>query len=231
MNSTTPESIESPANVLLISSGDCDVDACERLRETADGTAELRISFASDPAHATAPRGEQPAHLGFVSVGDILRSASAESAVDPAAPVITDAVEDPTDLPAIGRSVSRICEGWSRRDERITVCFRSLDALLRHAPASTVFGFAHVLTERFASVDAHAHVHFDATAHDDATVATFATLFDTVVNGANDPDSLPEATDEEVATTLESWRDDGGFDLPEEPTQATDDDIARLLEP
>jgi len=103
-------------------------------------------------------------------------------------------VTDPTDLSAIGVAVSRFCKHWDETGGEITVCFDSLDALLRHSSPKEVFQFAHVLTNRLSSVDAYAHFHFDPTRHEDRVVSTFGTVFDAVV-ADDDTDEVAPGSD------------------------------------
>ncbi|MCU4741138.1 DUF7504 family protein [Natronoglomus mannanivorans] len=255
MEPTTPDTIEPPANVLLVHAGCSEPDACQPLLESDEATAELRVSFSNERTDRTRG-GETPAKLGLLSIGDVLRSASSDagssqSYTGPArntgpdfgGPIAIDAVDDPQDLASIGLSISRFCEHWAADDgvERITVCFRSLDTALGYTSPKTVFQFVHVLTSRLSSVGATAHFHFDPTTYDDRIVATFGSIFDEVVCDDSVGNSLPEATDDEVAAVLEEWGEDvetptepadgGGFETPVAPrSEATDEDIARLLE-
>lgn len=230
MEPEPPAAIEPPANVLLVHETQCEPAACADLCHDTGATADLRVSFADD-----LPDRPDPAAIagkvGLLTVGDVLIEDTAESAADFDEPVVVDTVCDPTDLSAIGVAVSRFCKHWS--DERLTVCFDSLDALLRSTPPKDVFQFAHVLTNRLSSVDAYAHFHFDPTRHDDRVVSTFGTIFDAVVADEDAEESLSEATDEEVAELLAAWTDaadeaEGGV-KSEPSTEATDEDIARLL--
>lgn len=242
MQPTTPDSISPPANVLLVHTGCHEPDACEQLRTTGTETVELRVSFSSDTTDRPHSAGT-PSKLGLISVGDVLRSASADTSGETNfnAPIAVDTVDDPGDLASIGLAVSRFCEHWATGDEQFTVCVRSLDAALRHSSPKAVFRFLHILVDRLSSVDAHAHVHFDPSAFDDRTVATFRTIFDAVVCDESVDGSLPEATDDEVATVLEEWTEseDGTdssaedslfLDVSRPASEATDDEIAQLLE-
>ena len=59
--------------------------------------------------------------------------------------------------------------------------FESLNTLLAHIELKRVFRFLHVLVNRVKSTGATAHYHLDPSAHEDSTVATLTSLFDTVV--------------------------------------------------
>ena len=227
MHPTTPAAIESPATVLLVHSSQTVPDACEELCGDSE-TAHLSVTFADEeppcPTEATID-----GRFGQLTVGNVLADTTDESTPDFTQSVVIDAVSDPTDLTAIGVAVSRFCKHWGDADEELTICFDSLDALLRHTPPADVFQFTHVLTNRAASVDAHAHFHFDPTHHEDCVVSTFGTIFDAVVAADSDT-SLPEATDEDVASMLAEWEDTPPIDIePATVTEATDEDIERTL--
>lgn len=226
MDSTTPAAIAPPANVLLVHPKRAEPAACEELCHDDDGTAHLAVTFADEEPDC--PDEETiDGPLGQLTVGDVL--IDDESTPDFAEPIVSDSVTDPTDLSAIGVAISRFCKHWDEAGEEITVCFDSLDALLRHTSPKEVFQFTHVLTNRLSSVDAYAHFHFDPTRHEDRVVSTFGTIFDAVV--ADDADeSLPEATDEDVAALLAEWDEEATADpKPDADTEATDEDIARIL--
>ena len=233
MEPAPPAAIDPPANVLLVHAKRREPAACADLCHDSGATADLRISFADDRPDRPDPDAVT-GRVGLLTIGDVLIEDTAESARDFDEPIVVDTVRNPTDLSAIGVAVSRFCKHWS--DEQLTVCFDSLDALLRHTPPKEVFQFAHVLTNRLTSVDAYAHFHFDPTRHEDRVVSTFGSIFDAVVADEDSEESLPEATDEEVADLLAAWNDgaddepDGGFDFAAEPsTEATDEEIARML--
>lgn len=233
MEPICPDAIDPPSNVLLVHAAHSTAEDCRRLRHADGDIAELRVSFSDErPEHASDE--ERPARLGFVSVGDVLRAASADDGLDFTQPIVVDAVENPNDLSAIGLSVSRFCEHWGSTDEQLVVCFHSLDALLRHAPPKKVFQFTHVLTNRLSNVGALSHFHLDPSAHDDRVVGTFGTIFDEVVADETARDSIPEATDEDVARMLEEWTDGGDSGTRTDRhdgavDEATDEEIARLL--
>lgn len=231
MEPSTPAAIDPPANVLFVHPS-CDESAtCEELCHDGDDTAHLTVTFADEEPDC--PDEETiDGKRGLLTIGNVLTDGG-ESVPDFTGPVVTDSVTDPTDLSEIGVAVSRFCKHWADSDADITVCFDSLDALLRHAAPKDVFQFTHVLTNRLSSVDAYAHFHFDPTRHEDRVVSTFGTIFDEVVADDAD-DSLPEATDEEVAALLAEWDEESAIALESEfdsdpVTEATDEDIAQTL--
>lgn len=85
---------------------------------------------------------------------------------------------EPDDLTGIGIAVDRYLDRW---DGPTSVCLDSLTTLLDHAEEDRAFRFLHTLTGRFVAADAAGHVHLDPATQDERTVATLATLFDTVV--------------------------------------------------
>jgi len=91
-------------------------------------------------------------------------------------------VADPTDLTGVGIAVGE----WLRArddDERPVVCLDSLSTLLQYADPERAFRFCHGLTAQVRSTGAAAFVSVDPGAHDEATLGTFRTLFDTVIAG------------------------------------------------
>ncbi|MFD1565489.1 hypothetical protein ACFR99_18290 [Haloarchaeobius amylolyticus] len=220
---TTPAAVDPPALVLLVHASDTVPDACEEL--CGGETAHLSVTFADE--EPSCPTEEEiSGRFGQLTIGNVLAD---DSAPDFTQSVVTETVPDPTDLTAIGIAVSRFCKHWGDTDEGLTVCFDSLDALLRHTPPADVFQFTHVLANRFASVDAHAHVHFDPTHHEDRVVSAFSVLFDAVV-AADCDEPLPEATDEDVASMLAEWTDTALIDSEQDAiSEATDEEIERLL--
>ena len=189
--------IEPPASVLHVHAGQDEPNARDCLDHETEATATLEVSFATDDPARPEPDGVD--HAGLVVVGDVLLESRVESPEAFDEPVVVDSVRDPTDLSAIGATVSRFCEQWA--DQQLAVCFDSLDALLRHTPPWAVFAFVHLLLDRVSSVDAAAHVHFDSTRHEDPVVSAFGTLFDAVVVDESHVEPT-EATDEEIAQVL-----------------------------
>ncbi|ELY78847.1 DUF7504 family protein [Natrinema gari] len=228
MEPSTPAAIDPPANVLLVHPRHDEPAACEELCYDDGGTAHLTVTFADE--EPTCPDAEAvDGKRGLITIGNVLTDD--ESVSDFSHHVVSETVTDPTDLSEIGVAISRVCKHWAGNDEDITVCFDSLDALLRHTSPTDVFQFTHVLMNRLSSVDAYAHCHFDPTRHEDRVVSTFGTIFDSVV-AEETSDSLPEATDEEVTSLLAEWETESASDGapdPESVTEATDEDIAQLF--
>lgn len=86
-----------------------------------------------------------------------------------------------SDLTGASIAISRYLDRWDGDGEPIGVCLNSLTALLQYADRDRVFRFLHTITSRCLAVGAHVHAHLDPATQDEQTVATVATLFDTVV--------------------------------------------------
>ncbi|MFC6716172.1 hypothetical protein ACFQGT_08320 [Natrialbaceae archaeon GCM10025810] len=233
-DSSEPLDVEPPANVLLVHrSADPrpEPTACHGLRHVDGPTAAVAVTFSDEPPEW--PYADDLERFGVVAVGDVLGAGDGLPAYDRA--FVVDPVEDPTDLAAIGIALSRFCEHWSDDDDhRLVVCFDSLDSLLVHTDPATVFQFAHVLATRLERVDAYAHFHLDTSRVENRVVATFGTLFDEVVAEDGSPASIPEATDDEVATVLEEWDDgddaDDGSEFVFGVTTGALDDLDRQID-
>jgi hypothetical protein len=91
-----------------------------------------------------------------------------------------------SDLTGASIAVSRYLDRWDGDGEPITVCLNSLTSLLQYADRDRVFRFLHTITSRCLAVDASVHAHLDPATQDEQTVATIATLFDTVVRREDD---------------------------------------------
>jgi len=229
MPTSTLASVEPPSNVLVVGHDRETVPACTDPRTPDGRVAKLRVSFTEEKP-PTGDSETKPAVMGIIAVGDVLRATTADQNPDYTAPFVVDAVDDPTDISALGIRISAFCEAWDG-DYQIRVCFDSLDRLLRHAEHEQAFHFTYVLGKRLTDVGALAHFHFDPTGHDERTLSTFGTIFDEVIIDDGSDLEVPEATDEEVASML-STIDNGPewSSVPPHVTEeATDDEIARLL--
>ncbi|SDF20969.1 DUF7504 family protein [Halorientalis regularis] len=91
-----------------------------------------------------------------------------------------------SDLTGASIAISRYLDRWDGDGEPITVCLNSLTSLLQYADRDRVFRFLHTITSRCLAVDASVHAHLDPATQDEQTVATIATLFDTVVRREDD---------------------------------------------
>ncbi|WP_247729823.1 DUF7504 family protein [Halovivax limisalsi] len=229
MDSVSPDSIEPPANVLVLCDSRAHAEGCASLCTHDDCTALLQVTFAGQEREPETPSGGDR-QLGVLSVGDVIRAAEDGGEPDFTGPVAVDTVSDPTDMGAIGVSISRFCKQW--HDHRIGVCFASLDALLRQTDPETVFEFTVYLNRRLESVGALAHYHLDPARHPDAVVSAFLEIFDDTIVDESATNSMPEATDEEVAALLADVDTTGATEYPWETggfSEATDEEIERAL--
>ncbi|WP_323674392.1 hypothetical protein [Halorubellus sp. PRR65] len=235
---------DAACNVLVTSD---DVETCTGCLDEGDPDrrAELTVTYPSESAEDGGFGDHtrmQPAKKGLVSVGDVMRSASAASGGGPdfTGAVAQDAIADPTNLQRLGTSISEFCQRWDDTGYDIYVCFDSLSALLEYTSPEVVFQFCHVLTKRLESVDATAHFHLDPERHAEETVATFQSIFDQVVGEETAASTVDvdyeEASDDEIAALAEDWSEDASYsivgdayDRPDDVTEATDDDIEQTL--
>lgn len=91
----------------------------------------------------------------------------------------------PGDLTGVGVAITERLAGWDG-DRPGTVCLHSATAQLQYATTDQVYQFLHTLTGHLADEDVGGHVHLNPAAHDEQTVHTFETLFDAVVEVAED---------------------------------------------
>ncbi|WP_458209255.1 DUF7504 family protein [Haladaptatus sp. NG-SE-30] len=129
--------------------------------------------------------GDHPARLGFVHVGDSMRSAAttaSQSSSVAQSPDIVEAVASPTNLTGLGIKISEYLAKWEENENQTVVCFDSLTVLLQYTKdVQTTFQFLHTLIGRVQTAEARACYKITPSAHDDQTVATLTSLFDTVV--------------------------------------------------
>jgi KaiC/GvpD/RAD55 family RecA-like ATPase len=100
---------------------------------------------------------------------------------EPVVPSV-ESVEDPTDLEALGRTVSDVLERSAEGDERIGLAVHSVSDLLHHVDESTAFKFVYTLGEVVRRVDGTVYFHVDPRECDSPTVDTFAAACDAVVH-------------------------------------------------
>ncbi|MFW5896248.1 MAG: DUF7504 family protein [archaeon] len=214
----------------------------------ADAGAWLWITYDGEGGlPANHPPG-RPDRMGHLVVGDHTRSADGMREPDGSAPVVVDAVTDPTDLERLGTAIGRSLRRWE--DDDLAICFDSVTALLDHVDEKSAIKFLHLLVERLERADAVVHFHLDAAAHDDATIGAVAELVDAVegpheqgrhAGDKQQPDehdrpSGDKPTHEDVHERLQRATDGGeatddAGDAPErsppaEVDEATDQDVA-----
>lgn len=194
------EELAGTHNVLLLAPplGDEDGDACRSLLwgPPATDLNVLSVTFNQSPdarieRWRAADELTHSANLGFVVVGDGVRSTAAAQAplegpdTDDLGPTITS-VSSPADLTGIGIEIGHFFEEWGGDGRELRLCFHTLTTFLQYADLRTVYQFLHVLTGRVRTNGGLAHYHLDPTAHDQRTVNSLLGLVDAVVErGAN----------------------------------------------
>lgn len=136
--------------------------------------------------------GELPAEVGFVTVGEITRSASTWSGTSARSPTSDDTmplavtVSDPTDLAAVGVRASEYLETWDGNGRQTVVILDSLTGLLDAVALDQAFRFLHLLTGRVENVDGRGYYLLNPDAHDDRSLSTVRELVDAAV-GFSEP--------------------------------------------
>ena len=180
------------SNVLLNGPSDCPAEQglCSRLMEsrseervnllviTITDTPSQRLSVLEN--YLNGPVGE----TAVVDVRNYNREVSYD---EYDGPVTVRSVSNTQDLRRIGIVTSKILTEWEETSGQTTMCFHSLSDLLSlNDDHERVFRFLHVLRGRVQSAGVRAHYHFDPQQHDDQTVRTFQSLFDTVLQFDDD---------------------------------------------
>lgn len=193
------EEVAGTCNVLLLAPtlGDADAEACSRLLSfspPARGDV-LCVTFNQTPDDRlerwrTHGGPTDPANLGFVVVGEGVRSAAAASPTggglgDDLGPTVVS-VSSPADLTGIGIKLGNFFTDWEGDGNQLLLCFHTLSTFLQYADLRTVYRFVHVLTGRVRAAGGVAHFHLDPSAHDERTINSLAGLFDAVVESADD---------------------------------------------
>jgi hypothetical protein len=182
---TTAKSVQDyPRALVLASTTDAAADdLCVDLlsRERPECQRVLSLSYARRPMrlvdHWQAAHDSSPASMAIVCP-------ESHATREPPAGVHTTHVPA-SDLTGASIAISRYLDRWDD-GESVTVCLNSLTALLQYADRDRVFRFVHTITSRCLAVGATVHAHFDPATQDEQTVATVATLFDTVVRREDD---------------------------------------------
>ena len=190
-----PDEVAGASTVLVIESAGADTDGiCHafypegRVRETSLLVVSLTESAESHIDAAGDGDRPFPRKLTVISTEDRVGTTRTESgAAGDSRNVAVRSVKDPSDLPKLGMSITEVLREWS--DDEILICFDSLTELLRSVELDRVYRFVHVLTDRLVELDTRMHIHVDAQACDDRTLATLRSLFDTVVEVPADLES------------------------------------------
>lgn len=144
------------------------------------------VTFARPPSACVAAypgdiAADDGPSLSVVAVGD------AAMAADPSiAGVDVDTVSTPSDLTCLGITLSQVLSS----SEDVVFCFDSLTVLLEHVDDETVYEFLHAVVGQLHAADASAHFHVDPTAHDRQSVDKLASLFETIVEGDEDEQTV-----------------------------------------
>lgn len=128
-----------------------------------------------------------PARVGVVSVDERSRSGTAVRPA-PSERLSVTPVGNPGDLTGIGIAITEYLSAWADDGNRTVVCIHSLTALLQSVSPDRAFEFLNALLSRTTSRNVAVHVHLNPAAHDEQTVQTIATLFDTVVDATDESD-------------------------------------------
>lgn len=144
--------------------------------------------------------GTDPAECVIVSVGETVRSTAtgpeatensiSSGSADGVGRVVRS-VETPDDLTGLGIAISEHLSEWAPADTgagtgEIVLSFDSLTIPLQYVDLQRVFRFLHVMTNRARTSRASSFFHVDPDAHDEQTVTTLASLFDTVIEYEGD---------------------------------------------
>jgi hypothetical protein len=147
-------------------------------------TAALFVTLTDTPADRVGfwedHVGERPARTSVVHTSEAGASADVGDSVE------DWVVRNPGNLTQLGVRITEALDEMRSDFATIVVCFRSLSALLQYASTSQAFQFMQILTDQFKQADAMVHVHMNTDAHDDQTVATFAQMFDRVIETQED---------------------------------------------
>ena len=131
--------------------------------------------------------GHRPRNVGVVSVGTKMRTAAAKT--DDARNVVRG-VADPADAGALHRSVEGYLDSWPD-DGRTVVSFDSVTELLDGLDADAVATFLDSFLRSLAERDVEGYFYFTPSEHDEETVRTVRSLFDTVVESTPSDASPP----------------------------------------
>lgn len=186
-------------SVLLLAPamGTAEGDACSDLLSVVseDRAAVVCVSFNESPdariEHWRAAGGPtDPASLGFVVVGDGVRSAT--TAIAPSAapaagigPTVAT-VSSPGDLTGLGIKLGRFLADWADDDTQVLLCVHTLTTWLQYVDFRSAYRFLHALTGRVRAAGGVAHFHLDPTAHDEGTVNSLLGLCDAAVRAGDD---------------------------------------------
>ncbi|POG55451.1 DUF7504 family protein [Haloferax marisrubri] len=174
------------SNILIVGPAETatEYSLCTKLMTGDSGSAnQLLVSVETTPE-------EQLNILNNYRVGSVenqtlisVQSYDASGSVDAAdLPITIKNVTKATDLRRIGLLITKSLNEWGESPVQSTLCVHSLSNLIAAVDNDQrVFRFLHILTNRIDSAGARAHYHVDPARHDDQTLRTFKSLFDTTI--------------------------------------------------
>lgn len=176
-----------PANLLLLGpSMDDDSDAVLRLLESTIGTpALLAVSLLRSPAESLAEWETEwqtpPSEVATIGCNNM---ATTHIDREPEISFRSTTVADPGDLTGLGIRIGECLEAWEHQPAVVT--FDSVTTMLQYADTKRVFQFLHVLTSRLENAGVMSVFYMDPEAHDDQTVSTIRSLFQSVYERNDD---------------------------------------------
>ena len=181
------ELTDEASNILLSGPGECPTEQnlCSRLMEPKTDTPVnlLVITISERPSQRlSALESYLEGPVGETVVIDVRNYNREATYQEYDGPVEIRTVSSPQDLRRIGIVTSKVLTEWDSSLEPPTMCVHSLSDLLDfNDDHQRVFRFLHVLRGRVRSAGTRAHYHFDPERHEEGTVRTFRSLFDTVL--------------------------------------------------
>jgi hypothetical protein len=172
-----------PGTAVLVESGSQDdrtETTCRRLLHDDHDRQEpavLLVRYQQMDAEELRQIATEAARTKLVSVGytqDV--PASLSDAIE------TVSINNPNDITRLGIVVSGTIDTWSDADERISVCYDSINVLLNYRDVKRAFRFLHVLLRTLRRGDAVSHFHVDPLAGEPQSINTLKPLFDEVVS-------------------------------------------------
>lgn len=206
-------------NVLVLSPTADTSDArrwLDRRADEGDGpagsTVSVTYSQSPDAWLQSRPAGaDDRSRRALVRVGGFCRGAAeTTSRTGGNGEISVATVSDPADLDALGETLRDLLDGSPAGDGRTLLGFESVTDLLDHVPLDDATDFLRELVALVDRVDGEACYLLDSTAHDSATLASLARLFDAVElagsGGSVGDAAVPDVDPERVHDVLRSER-------------------------
>lgn len=174
-----PFEVEPPANILLLGPTMSGIDeAVSGLINTSPGPRSLlAVSLLRPPGEfiAASERLWQRSPETVAAIG--CRSTGIGESAQPDVSYRSTSIADPGDLTGLGIRINECLVAWE--DLSPIVIVDSITTILQYADQKRVFRFLHMLTSRFKSSNVLSAFHMDPEAHEEQTIATIRSLFDT----------------------------------------------------